>query len=240
MNKMSERVIGILGGMGPEATVELLRRLLVATPAECDQDHIHVLVDNNPKIPDRTAAILKGGESPLPMMIKGARTLERAGAHVLVIPCNTAHHWLADLQKAVSIPIIDMINETTSLIAAHRPPLRKIGLLATAGTLNTGLYQRALARKGISVLVPPLKEESQIMDAIHRIKAGDHTVKDDVVAVAHHLMDEGAKGIILGCTELSLVVEEGDLPCPLFDPLSILARLAVQWAREINPQNQDV
>jgi aspartate racemase len=237
---MSERIIGILGGMGPEATVELLRRLLAATPAECDQDHIHVLIDNNPKIPDRTAAILKGGESPLPMMIEGARTLERAGAHVLVIPCNTAHHWLADLQKAASIPIIDMINETASLIAAHRLPLREIGLLATAGTLHTGLYQNALRKEGVEVLTPSTKEEHQIMDAIHRIKAGDHTVKDDVVAVAHHLMDEGAEGIILGCTELSLVVEEGDLSCPLFDPLSILARLAVQRAREINPQDQDV
>ncbi len=237
---MSERIIGILGGMGPEATVELLRRLLAATPAECDQDHIHVLIDSNPKIPDRTAAILKGKEIPLPMMIEGAKTLERAGAHFLIIPCNTAHHWLADLQKAVSIPIIDMINETTSLIATHRPPLRKIGLLATAGTLNTGLYQRALARKGISVLVPPLKEESQIMDAVHRIKAGDHAVKNDVVAVAHHLTDEGAKGIILGCTELSLVVEEGDLSCPLFDPLSILARRAVEWVRAVDAEGRDV
>ena len=229
---MSERTIGILGGMGPEATVEFLRRLLAATPAECDQDHIHVLVDNNPKIPDRTAAILKGGESPLPMMIEGTRTLEHAGAHVLVIPCNTAHHWLADLQKAVSIPIIDMITETASLIAAHRPPLRKIGLLATAGTLHTGLYQRIFDGRGISVLVPPLKEETHIMDVINRIKSGNHTVKDDVVAVVHHLMNEGAKGIILGCTELSLVVEEGDLPCPLFDPLSILAARVVEWAEE--------
>lgn len=240
MNKMSERIIGILGGMGPEATVELLRRLLAATPAECDQDHIHVLIDSNPKIPDRTAAILKGGESPLPMMIEGARNLERAGAHFLVIPCNTAHYWLSDLEKAVSIPIIDMIGETASLITAYRPPLRKIGLLATAGTLHTDLYQNALRKERVEVLTPPTKEEHQIMNAIHRIKAGDHTVKDDVVAVAHHLMDEGAEGIILGCTELSLVVEEGDLPCPLFDPLSILARLAVQRAREINPQDRDV
>jgi len=166
------------------------------------------------------------------MMIEGARTLERAGAHVLVIPCNTAHHWLADLQKAVSIPIIDMINETASLIAAHRPPLRKIGLLATAGTLHTDLYQNALRKEGVEVLTPSTKEEHQIMDAIHRIKAGDHTVKDDVVAVAHHLMDEGAEGVILGCTELSLVVEEGDLSCPLFDPLSILAARVVEWAGE--------
>ena len=226
---MRGQIVGVLGGMGPEATVELLRRLLAATPAECDQDHIHVLVDNNPKIPDRTAAILKGGENPLPIMIEGSRNLERAGARVLVIPCNTAHHWLADLQKAVSIPIIDMIGETASLIAAHRPPLRKIGLLATAATLHTSLYQRVLTGKGISVLVPPLKEKTQIMDVINRIKAGDYTVKDDIIAVAHHLMDEEAEGIILGCTELSLVVSQGDLCVPIFDPLSILVARVVKW-----------
>jgi len=132
-----KRVIGILGGMGPAATLALYERILALTSAECDQDHLHVIIDSNPKIPDRTAAILGDGESPLPAMIEGARTLERAGANVLVIPCNTAHHWLADLQKAVSIPIIDMINETASLIAAHRPLLRKIGLLATAPSTPT-------------------------------------------------------------------------------------------------------
>jgi len=230
VNKMSERVIGILGGMGPEATVELLRRLLAATPAECDQDHIHVLVDNNPKIPDRTAAILKGGESPLPMMIEGARTLERAGAHSLIIPCNTAHYWLSDLQKAVSIPIVDMINETTSLIAAHRPPLRKIGVLATAGTLSTGLYQGAFARKGLQVLVPAAEEEETVMRAIHAIKAGDHTVRGEVIEVAEHLIASGAEGIIPGCTELSLVISPDSLSVPVFDPLTILAERAVTLA----------
>ncbi|MCK4600115.1 aspartate/glutamate racemase family protein [Candidatus Bipolaricaulota bacterium] len=141
---MRGQIVGVLGGMGPETTVEFLRRFLAATPVECDQDHIHVLIDSNPNIPDRTAAILKGGENSLPMMIEGSRNLEHARARVLVIPCNTTHHWLADLQKAVSIPIIDMVGETASLIAAHRPPLRKIGLLATAGVLHTGLYQRIL------------------------------------------------------------------------------------------------
>ncbi|HCP32203.1 TPA: aspartate racemase [Candidatus Acetothermia bacterium] len=235
-----KRVIGILGGMGPAATLALYERILALTPAERDQDHIRVIIDSNPKIPDRTAAILGGGESPLPLMIGAARTLERAGAHFIVIPCNTAHYWLSDLRKSISIPVIDMISETASLIATHRPPLRKIGLLATAGTLQTGLYQRALAGKGISVLVPLSEEETQIMDAIHLIKAGDHAVKDTVVVVAHHLIDQGAEGIILGCTELSLVVEETDLPCPFFDPLSILARRAVQLAREKNPQDRDV
>lgn len=235
-----KRVIGILGGMGPAATLALYERILALTSAERDQDHLHVIIDSNPKIPDRTAAILGKGESPLPAMIESAKALKRAGADFLVIPCNTAHHWLADLQKAVSIPIIDMIGETTSLIASHRPPLRKIGLLATSGPLRTDLYHNALRKKGIEVITPSTEEETQVMDAIHRIKAGDHTVKVAILDVVQRLLDCGAEGIVPGCTELSLVVGENDLACPLFDPLSILARKAVEWAKERNHQEQDV
>jgi len=116
-----KRVIGILGGMGPEATVALYKRILDRTPAKRDQDHLRVIIDSNPKIPDRTAAIVGKGESPLPMMTEGVRNLERVGADFLIIPCNTAHHWLSELRKAVSIPIIDMVGETAAAVAAHTP-----------------------------------------------------------------------------------------------------------------------
>ncbi len=227
---MPEQTVGILGGMGPSATVELLRRIIKVTPAECDQDHLRVVIDSNPKIPDRTSAILGQGESPVPLLITAAKNLERAGADFIAIPCNTAHYWLSDLQKAVSIPIVDMINETTSLIAAHRPPLRKIGVLATAGTLSTGLYQGAFARKGLQVLVPAAEEEETVMRAIHAIKAGDHTVRGEVIEVAEHLIASGAEGIIPGCTELSLVISPDSLSVPVFDPLTILAERAVTLA----------
>jgi len=228
---MPEQTVGILGGMGPSATVELLRRIIKVTPAECDQDHLRVVIDSNPKIPDRTSAILGQGESPVPLLITAAKNLERAGADFIAIPCNTAHYWLSDLQKAVSIPIVDMINETTSLIAAHRPPLRKIGVLATAGTLSTGLYQGAFARKGLQVLVPAAEEEEEtVMRAIHAIKAGDHTVRGEVIEVAEHLIASGAEGIIPGCTELSLVISPDSLSVPVFDPLTILAERAVTLA----------
>lgn len=224
--------VGILGGMGPEATLELFRQIIALTPARKDQEHLHIVIDSNPLIPDRTAAILEEGESPLPMMIKGARVLEQAGADFLVIPCNTAHHWLSHLRKAVSIPIIDMISETATTIASYNPLIKTVGLLATMGTVKCGLYQRALGDHDVSLLVSADQEQVRIMDAITHIKAGDHSVKDTVIAVAQHLIDQGASGIIPGCTELSLVVEEAGLSCPLFDPLSILARRAVEWARE--------
>ena len=225
-----KKTVGILGGMGPEATVELLHRILEATPAQRDQDHIHVLVDSNPKIPDRTSAIFGTGESPLPLMVAAAKNLERVGAGCIIIPCNTAHHWLAELRDAVSIPIVDMIGETAACVAVYRPSLHTIGFLSTAGTLRTGLYQGALTEKGLRVMSPSEEEEETVMHAIKRIKAGDHTVRNEVIAVAQHLVERGAEGVIPGCTELSLVVQRSDFSCPLFDPLSILASHVVQWA----------
>lgn len=224
--------IGILGGMGPMATLELFKRIVALTPASKDQEHLRIVIDNNPGIPDRTAAILGKGESPLPAMIEGARTLERAGANVLVIPCNTAHHWLFPLREGVSIPIIDMVGEAAATVAAARPPLATIGLLATAGSVKAGLYHRALGERGLASLLPTAEEQNRLMETIHQIKAGNYRVKEQVLNVAQSLLKRGAQGMILGCTELSLVVEEGDLPCPLFDPLAVLARRVVEWARQ--------
>ena len=232
MGEASERTIGILGGMGPEATVELFRRILSFTPAVRDQDHIHVFVDSDPKIPDRTAAIIGQGESPLPALVAAARNLERAGADFIAIPCNTAHYWLSELRAAVSIPIIDMIAETAKHIAASTPPLHAIGLLATVGTLSSGLYQRAFAELGISLLTPNDEQEVDVTKGIERIKAGEHDVRDSLIDVSEKLIDRGAEGIIPGCTELSLVITRGTLSVPVFDPLSILAERAVALARE--------
>jgi len=228
--QMPERTVGILGGMGPEATVELFRRIIALTTAKRDQDHLHVLIDSNPKIPDRTAAILAQGESPLPLLIAVAKNLERAGADFIIIPCNTAHYWLHELREVVSIPIIDMIGETAARVATNIPALRTIGLLATTGTLRSNLYQRAFARSGVDLLVPSEEEDAAIMRAIHGIKAGDHTVREAVIGVAHGLVARGAEGIIPGCTELSLVVSQDSLSVPVFDPLSILAERAVALA----------
>jgi aspartate racemase len=217
--------------MGPEATVGLLKRIIDFTPARCDQEHIRVLIDNNPKIPDRTAAILAGGDDPLPMMIAGARGLECAGADFIVIPCNTAHHWLPGLQNAVSIPIVDMIGETVGAVSSSDPPIELVGLLATTGTIKTRLYQRALEIKGISTAIPTAEEQDEVMDSINTIKAGDHGVRRQLMRIIERLITQGAKGLILGCTELPLVIRGEDLACPLFDPLSILAQRSVKLAK---------
>lgn len=226
-----KKTIGILGGMGPLATVTLFKRILALTPATRDQDHLRILIDNNPQIPDRTAAILGGGESPLPMMVQSARNLERAGADFLIIPCNTAHHWLSQLEEVVSIPVIDMVSETVAEVATNKPPLQTIALLATTGTIMTSLYQQALAEKDITVLVPTREEQGELMSVIYRIKARDYEVNESLKQTTKRLLDRGAQGLITGCTELSLVLKEEETVCPLFDPLSVLAQRAVARAK---------
>jgi len=230
---MLERTVGILGGMGPEATVELFRCIIALTPAKRDQDHLHVLIDSNPKIPDRTAAILGKGESPVPALTAAAKNLERAGADFIAIPCNTGHYWLRELREAVSIPIMYMIGETAACVADHIPSLHTIGLLATTGTLRTGLYQHAFASKGIELLAPGDEQELIVMDAVHKIKAGNHGVRGAVIKAAQELIAHGAEGIIPGCTELSLVVSTDFLSVPVFDPLSILAECVVALATDV-------
>jgi len=229
---MKEGIIGILGGMGPEATAELFYRIIKVTPAKKDQDHLRIIIDNNPKIPDRTEAILYGGPNPLPMMIETARNLERAGASFIIIPCNTSHYYIEDLQKEVGIPIVNMIEVTASRLKSMN--FRRVGLLATAGTIKTGLYQKALEKEGIKVIVPSDDDQKRVMSAIYdHIKASDlRAGREIVLEMANLLIEQGAEAIICGCTEISLVLEEGDVRVPVVDPLQILAEEAVRLTFE--------
>ncbi len=221
-----EKIIGILGGMGPGATLALYERVIALTPAKCDQDHLRVLIDSNPKIPDRTKAILGKGESPLAAMIESARTLERAGADFLVIPCNTAHYWLTELRETVSVPILDMIDEAVLAITEDR-----VGLLATDGVLFSRVYHDACERVQIKLLEPERDDQALVTQVIYRIKAGEEaeTINDDITGVIARLHERGAKGVLIGCTELSLLPKQ-DLSLPIYDALDTLARAAVHRA----------
>ena len=229
---MKEKVIGILGGMGPEATAELFCRIIRATPAQKDQDHLRVIVDNNPKIPDRTAAIIGGGVSPLPEMVKTARNLERAGADFIIMPCNTAHHYYENLRKSVGIPVLNMIELTARVINKRFPNVRTVGLIATTGTVKTKIYDQALERIGVKVISPHADLQDRVMKAIYDdIKAGSiMESRKIIVNVANHLAERGSDMIICGCTEVSLVLKSGDLPIPIIDPLQILSETAVATA----------
>ena len=228
------RTIGILGGMGPLATVDLYRKIIEATPANSDQEHLPVLIDADPRVPDRTAALLEDGEDPTPWLIRGAQRLEAAGASFIIIPCNTAHAFLEPVRSACSIPIVDMIDEaarvTSQLIASGGTA----GILATRGTIAACLYQAALERHGLRWVVPDEDDQNQVMETIYHVKSGktDPTAAAPALSTARVLAEGGANALLAACTELPVVLRQDDLNVPLIDPTDVLARAAVNAATE--------
>ena len=236
---MQEKIIGILGGMGPEATADLFMKIIKATPAKKDQDHLRIMIDNNPKIPDRTLAILGRGKSPLKQLQETLHNLERAGAEVIAIPCNTAHYYYNELQTSTSVPIINMISETATYIHNNCPNIKKIGLLATTGTVKSRIYHKAMT--GIEVVTPSDSEQEIVMNAIYGergIKAGftQGEPRSALLEVAKGLINKEVEAIIMGCTEIPLVLNQKDLSVPLIDVLQVLARAVVRASGKFLPR----
>jgi aspartate racemase len=224
--------------MRPAATADFYQKLIQATPAKADQDHFKVLIFSNPHVPDRTAAIRGEGVSLLPALIAGAETLIRAGADFLAIPCVTAHFFFDDLQRAVRVPILHMIHETVAAISTERATLRRFGLLATSGTLATRLFEAAFEPEGLTVLTPEAEvQASRVMKAIYAVKGGESSEvpRRLIREAASHLGSRGAEAIIAGCTEVPLILRDGDLAIPIIDPTWILARAAVRCALNGEP-----
>ena len=234
---MKEGIIGILGGMGPEATADLFHKIIKNTEATKDQDHLRILVDNNPKIPDRTPAMLASGRSPLAMMIETAKNLEAAGADFIVIPCVSAHYFIAELRERVAVPVISIIDEVADEVERRLPGARRVGLMATTGTIKTGLFQDRLREGGLEILVPPPEDQGDlVMSAIYGesgIKAGFISPENrgKILKASKALIEKGAEGIIGGCTEIPLVIQEPDLEVAYFDSLNILALAAIRQAK---------
>jgi aspartate racemase len=218
--------------MGPLATADFYTKLVRLTPARTDQEHPRVIIDSNPKIPDRTAGLFRQGPDPTPHLVATARGLVRAGAGVIAIPCNSAHAFLVPIRNAVGVPVLDMMEEVAAVTAALRPRPRAVGLLATLGTIRSGLYHRALARRGIAVVESASAEDARVQAAIKSVKAGDlgRRVRERVRAAATALTRRGAGAIILGCTELPLVMAAGDVAVPVLDGTEILAAAALREA----------
>ena len=214
--------------MGPGATVYLFKRIVELTPARTDQEHPRIIIDNNPKIPDRTEAILGRGDSPLPEMIQTIKNLEKAGAELIAIPCNSAHFYFDQLQEATRVPLINLIKEVTTEVA--KLGVKGAGLLATTGTLKAGLYQRALQQRGIKVLLPDEKGQEQVMTVIRGIKSGKLTA-GGLKLVAQELISRGAEAVVLGCTELSLIAQNISWGIPVVDSTEVLAKATIKRAR---------
>lgn len=224
--------MGVLGGMGPVATADFYAKLVAATPARRDQEHLRVVIWSDPMVPDRTAALLEGGPEPTRWLERGARVLKRFGAEFVVVPCNTAHAFLPAVQESVGIHVIDMIAETARYLRQLRPGGR-VGVLSTSGTVQAGLYQDWLTREGMTVLVPGPEEQRQLVQtAIQRIKAGETgaEVKALLVEAGEDLARRGADALVAGCTELPLVFGSGDASMPVVDPSQVLAEATLAAA----------
>jgi aspartate racemase len=228
-----EKTVGVIGGMGPEATVDFLRRIVAATPARDDADHIRVLVDNNPKIPSRIAALIEGtGEDPTPVLLAMARGLERQGADFLTIPCNTAHYYLPAIAEAVRIPVLDMVGLSIKALGDLPQRPRKIGMLASPAVRKVGLYAKRLGDSGLEALFPKDADEAIVFEMIRAVKANAVTeqLRANYKGVADRLIEAGADAFLIACTELSL------LPAPQgrlsVDALDVLVEETIRAARD--------
>ena len=226
-NTMQKKIVGIIGGLGPLATSDLFRKIILNTKAKSDQDHIRVIIDNNTQIPDRTSALLRGGESPLPEIIKSARLLCDMGADILIMPCHTSHYFHAEIQKRLDIPLLNMVALTRDSLL--KGGIKKAALLATEGTVKMKTYERVFENSGIELLIPTDEEQKAVTDLIYKgVKAGDKSFNTtEFKSVAQKLFERGAEILILGCTELPLAMEMYNLDYNVCDPTTELARGAI-------------
>jgi aspartate racemase len=220
--------VGVIGGMGPDATVDFMAKVIGLTPAAKDQDHVRMIVDHNPRLPNRKLAIIGNGEDPGPILAAMASGLEKAGAEVLVMPCNTAHAFAGPISEAVSISLVSIIDVTVAACEDYGV----VGILATDSCLRCNLYQDALAAKGIDAVQPDSEQLAEFMRLITLIKAGDRS--ESVVGELRHIAESqvasGAQAIVAGCTEVPLVLSDSMLDVPLISSTDELAKATVRIA----------
>ena len=232
-----EKILGVLGGIGPLATVYFMELLVRLTEADCDQGHISCIVFNHASIPDRTGYILDSTKpNPLPVMAEDARRLERFGADLIVIPCNTAHYFYDQIQNSVSVPILNIIEEAVKYAAENVKGIKKIGVLATKGTITVGTYQRACEKYGLEYAAPSLWDEQSLMNIIYnQVKAGKKIDYDEFMRIVNNMLGDGCDAVILGCTELSVIHSDLALSRPdVIDSMEVLARASIlQCGKEV-------
>jgi aspartate racemase len=229
----TQKTAGVLGGLGPEATVDFMARVVAATEAGCDQDHIRMLIDHNPTVPNRHDAIAGNTPSVGPQLADMARGLEQAGADFLVMVCNTAHAYSDDIRAAVEIPFISIIDVTVDALATR--DVKTVGVMAAEGCLQSGLYQDALTQAGYDALIWSAPEREQFMALVYRIKAGerDEDIAAGIYKLAASLAFSGAEVLISGCTEIPLFMNAGQAPAPLLSSTNLLVQRTIELAKGI-------
>ena len=221
---MNEAKLGILGGMGPQATQDFYQRILDRTDAACDQEHLPTVILSDTRMPDRTSAILGGdAEGCYRRLLQDAKTLEQVGCTAIAIPCNTSHFFADRLQGELSIPIIHMVRETVKVLSAD-PGVHKVGILATDGTVRTGVYQRECEAQGLTAFSPPPEVQKVVMSIIYdEIKRGEKGSREKFAVIDKWLRAAGCGGAILACTELSVYRTYHGLPDYYLDAMDVLA-----------------
>jgi len=223
---MNDKIIGIIGGMGPEATLNFYGKLLWKTAAKKDQDHFHVVIDSNSKIPDRTEAILHGGENPLPYLIESVRNLGKMNVDVACVTCLTSHYFFEGFQKEANFPIINAFAELDSYIKKEYGTVKRIGILCTSGTKSTKLYDKYL--KDYDLVYPDdLSQETEVMESIYGengIKSGNKVglPVEALTSAGNKLIKNGAEILIAGCTEIGLLLPDFQFSVPIIDPMDIV------------------
>lgn len=226
---MQIKTAGVLGGMGPEATVDFMSKVLAQTSAIKDQDHIRLIIDHNPKVPNRIAAIDGSGEDSGNHLAEMAAGLERSGADFLVMVCNTAHAFQKDIENAVTIPFVSIVDEVISELNQNHSKDIKVGVMATSGCIDAQLYQEKLTIHGYQSIVWDSQHQTEFMETVTKIKAGD-TGDQTVTAMnllANKLIDNGANVLISGCTEIPLVLNAESLSLPIIESTAVLVKSVI-------------
>ena len=237
MSGQSRKIAGVMGGMGPDATVDFMSKVIAMTDSGRDQDHVHMIVDQDPTVPNRQAAINSGHDDVSPRLAAMARRLENAGADFLVMVCNTAHVFLDDVHKSTNIPFISIIDETIAEIDRLCPQATTVGIMATDGCLDTNIYQDAVRASNRTALVPDAAGIRRLMELISAIKAGNQgdEIAQGMEAVAQSLVSRGADVIIGGCTEIPIVFEGDGFPVPVIASTNVLAKRTLSLAQGLEP-----
>jgi aspartate racemase len=226
----TKRRIGIIGGMGPEATVLLMHRIIKATPATDDADHVPMFVDNNPQVPSRIAALIeRRGEDPGPVIAAMARRLEACGAEALAMPCNTAHHFADEIRAAVEIPFLDMVRLSAERIASNAGPGTRIGMLASPAVRITGVFEKAFGTSGPELIY---LDDASLLDLIRSIKTfgAGKEARLEIGRLAKKLARQKADLLLVSCSELSLVSEALPGSVPFVDTIDVLAEACVAFS----------
>jgi aspartate racemase len=233
---MTDKVLGVLGGMGPLASAQFMLRLTLLTPAAKDQDHIPAILWSDPRVPDRNDARFGGGPDPLPWLLRGIRGLRTAGCGAIAIPCNTAHGWFDPMAREAGVPVLHIVDAAAADLRRIGITGGTVGLMGTRATLAMRLFQDRLGAQGWNVIEPePAQMQRLVSPAIALVKANRVAeAYQPLKEVANSLASRGAAAVVLGCTEIPLGIQAGPadaLHCPVVDTIDALARAAIDWAR---------